>query len=659
MKKSLWAIIMIAILLFLALPASSLAESTQESADQALTTADQDHTATDQDNSVTDQQPILEKEVVVTALRIESKDLVTPAYINSYTQEQLKNTGAVNVLDALQFTEGIIYNSMGPGGQSYSTMNSKAIIRGAEKGTLVLVDGVKMNMNGYYNLEDIPLENVERVEVVKGAASVLYGSEAFGGVINILTKKKVNNRITLSRGGFNQINHSLSVQAGNFNLTGTLQGMGKVKEISNTGMAFGGNDKQFLQWSYHFNDRLSLTHSHTKNDYSFDKYSGSSGAYNWGIRMQSSQYDDSKDYLRLCYRNKPWKLNVYWNYQDRDYNKDTNLNTAASIRYTQENYQFSEYGFDAQTIWNTPWATFLGGFGYARESYREHIDIEKGINSNMVVDYSRNGYFFFGQGTKSIGELTTVILGVRQEFNDNGAKENVAAFCPQLQILRELAANRTWYLNIGKSFKMPTLKQLYDETGELAGSNADLQPEKGWNYETGLKWRGVNSAVTLAVFHMDYDSIKYVNIHDGTSLDAYYKPRNTPFRNTGLELSYTKKLAPNFSYKVGTSYGNPEERTDGVWKEVYGKWQIDTTLRYKFKQWTANFSANYFTDRAVTDKPQLPVNLTAAYAIDQNRALNLAVTNLLNRRDINNHNSIYSYYYALPRSVSLSYTQRF
>jgi vitamin B12 transporter len=643
-------IIVIAALLLMAVPAIVLAESTRESAE-----SDPDSTPANQDTTFADSAP---EEVVVTALRVASKNIDTPAYVNSYTQEELKDTGAINVLDALQFTEGITYNSMGPGGQSYSTMNSKAVIRGAEKGTLVLVDGVKMNMNGYYNLEDIPLENVERVEVVKGAASVLYGSEAFGGVINIITKKSVNNRFMLSRGSYDQINHSLSVQAGNLSITGVMQGMGTVKEISDTGMALGGSDKQSLQWSYRFNDQLTLTHSHVENDYSFDKYAGSAGSFDWNARAQSSQYDDSKDYLRLCYQSEQWKCNVYGNWQDRDYDKDTNLNTASPKQYTKENYQFSELGLDTQKTWDTPWATFLGGYGYAHENYREHTDIAKGKSSALLVDQARNGYFVFLQGTKSFGALTTVILGARQEFNDNGARENIDAFCPQLQVLRELAANRTWYLNIGKSFKMPTLKQLYDQTGELAGSNADLEPEEGWNYEIGFKWQGSDSGFKLAAFHMDYDSISYVNVNKGTGLDAYYLPQNTPFRNTGLELSYTKQLNNGFSYIVGTSYGNPEERADGVWAEVYGKWQVNTTLRYKLNQWAVNLSANYFTDRAAIDKPQLPVNLTAAYTIGRNRTINLTVTNLLDRRDINNHGST-TYYYALPRAASLSYAHRF
>ncbi len=126
--------------------------------------------------------------VVVTALRHETSELNTPASISVYTKEQLAATGAASLIEALKYTEGMSYYSLGPGGQSYGGMTSKLVMRGVESGTLVLVNGIPVNLNGKYNLEDIPVSQVEKVEILKGAGSVLYGSEAFGGVINIITK---------------------------------------------------------------------------------------------------------------------------------------------------------------------------------------------------------------------------------------------------------------------------------------------------------------------------------------------------------------------------------------------------------------------------------------------------------------------------------------
>ena len=116
--------------------------------------------------------------VIVTAQRYAKNDLDIGAATDVYTSEQLRNTGARNLQQALAMAAGIVYQAKGPGGASQGSMTSKVSIRGVEKGTLVLINGTPLNLRGLYNLEDIPLENIERIEIVKGGGSVLYGSEA-------------------------------------------------------------------------------------------------------------------------------------------------------------------------------------------------------------------------------------------------------------------------------------------------------------------------------------------------------------------------------------------------------------------------------------------------------------------------------------------------
>lgn len=93
--------------------------------------------------------------VTVTAKRLEATDLATPAIVDVYTQEDIQRTGAANAYDVLQNTLGVISQSQGFNGTSMGTMTSKIMIRGVEKGTLVLLDGVPLNQDGKYNLDDI------------------------------------------------------------------------------------------------------------------------------------------------------------------------------------------------------------------------------------------------------------------------------------------------------------------------------------------------------------------------------------------------------------------------------------------------------------------------------------------------------------------------
>ena len=90
--------------------------------------------------------------MVVTAQRMETRDLDTPAAVEVLNHEQLIATGGNNLQEALKFGTGLMFQSQGTKGTSQGTMNSKIIIRGVEKGTLVLVDGVPLNQSGRYNL---------------------------------------------------------------------------------------------------------------------------------------------------------------------------------------------------------------------------------------------------------------------------------------------------------------------------------------------------------------------------------------------------------------------------------------------------------------------------------------------------------------------------
>ena len=170
--------------------------------------------------------------MVVTAQRMETRDLDTPAAVEVLNHEQLIATGGNNLQEALKFGTGLMFQSQGTKGTSQGTMNSKIIIRGVEKGTLVLVDGVPLNQSGRYNLEDISTEMVEKVEIIRGGGAVLYGSEATGGVINIITRGKRPNKIKTSFGNYEQQSHAISLQASKLGVSYAYDKIGNIDNIS-------------------------------------------------------------------------------------------------------------------------------------------------------------------------------------------------------------------------------------------------------------------------------------------------------------------------------------------------------------------------------------------------------------------------------------------
>ena len=96
--------------------------------------------------------------MVVTASRMEKRDLDTPAAVDVITREQVERIGGASAFEVLRQSLGVSVTSQGPNGVSYGSMTSEATIRGVERGTLVLVDGMPLNQDGKYNLEDIPTE---------------------------------------------------------------------------------------------------------------------------------------------------------------------------------------------------------------------------------------------------------------------------------------------------------------------------------------------------------------------------------------------------------------------------------------------------------------------------------------------------------------------
>ncbi len=133
--------------------------------------------------------------VVVTANRYEKPDVATAASTEIVTEKKIKDSGATNAQEALSKVSGMISDSSRAGGGAVNPFsNSEVEIRGTS-GTLVLINGMPLNLGNRYQLNDIPAENIKKIEVVKGGGAVLYGSEAIGGVIKIITKEKRENKL--------------------------------------------------------------------------------------------------------------------------------------------------------------------------------------------------------------------------------------------------------------------------------------------------------------------------------------------------------------------------------------------------------------------------------------------------------------------------------
>jgi len=129
------------------------------------------------------------EEIVVTATRIETPTREVGSSITVITDQEIKEKQKTTVLEVLRSVPGLdVVQSGGPG------RTTSVFIRGAKsEHTLVLIDGIELNdpisTGRSYDFADLTTDNIERIEIIRGPQSTLYGSDAIGGVINIITKK--------------------------------------------------------------------------------------------------------------------------------------------------------------------------------------------------------------------------------------------------------------------------------------------------------------------------------------------------------------------------------------------------------------------------------------------------------------------------------------
>lgn len=572
-------------------------------------------------------------QVIVTAQRYEKKDVDVAASTDIYTAEDLQNTGAVNLYEALKYTTGIEIQGYGTAGASMGNMTSKLVMRGVGNGTLVLVNGTPINIRGTYDLSDIPVENVERVEVIRGGGSVLYGSEATGGVINIITKNARENYVKTSFGNFNQQDHSLSLQAGKLGLGYQYSKWGTREHAASDGKKWEGPENDTISFNYQFDDKLSLSYSHVDSQYHYitDKI--------------DTKQDVERNNAQLSYAEDHMKATLY--YVDRTRSKNALTYKTKKVSTDQEKNH--NIGVDIQKDWNIENGKLLFGASYQDENYTPNGDSQQ----------SRNNFSTYAQYEKSLSKLNTVIISARESWT-TGAPQNYnnTNFSGQGQFIHKLGQDENLYLNIGQSYKMPYLHQIYNTK-----SGADLKAQTGMHYELGWKKNTQDHRWRVALFNY---SIKDNITAEWNSTKDDFIYDNEDLRNTGIELSCDITGKNGWSYNWGISFSKPETKTvnAGVssgWVRDYARLQVTGGTTYQKDKWRTSLNATYLGERAVDGKavkPYLLTNLSVNYSLTKNSDIFLTVNNILDRDDIG-YSSGTTDYYVAPCNYLLGYKMKF
>ena len=613
-------------------------------------------------------------QMVVTATRTEAKELDIPAAVSVIDKKDVENSGAKTAYEIIERQVGFTNNSYGPGGREFGGSSSRTVLRGLDKGTLVMVNGAPINMMNYNSMEGIPVEAIEKIEIVRGAQSVLYGAEATGGVINIITKKDGKERTTISVG------------AGNYDKKWGLYTTGKGYTASISKDYFGDVDqtnkvfeKSTRKWKYRDSskenafvslsptDKLSFNFAHTEGNYYRDSYTVSKGAETGA--GTAYYYKDRRDNVSAIYDDKDNQFKTIVSYNKRSVSPyQATINKFAygvNKRATSSDWNLNTLTWDTQKAWNLrdDKDSLVLGMTISKEEAEDRTKHMEGERKNYGL-YASYKYAFTDD--------FSVTAGVRgQHISEDYIKgqnktKSHNEFVPQIQALYKINDATSWYANAAKSYQLPPLNQFFSYPGR---SVDDLKPQEGWTYETGLKHITDTTSTKVAVYHMDIDG-KFDWTPKDPVTGLQYLINTGKFKNDGLEIEYKKHLNEQLSYNLGAAFSNPKTKAEGEsnYKQSDAKLQLTAGIDYTTGKLTSNLNYLYLGNRESSYYDSLGVkgsdhkvphrsllNAAFTYKADGHNSATLNLNNILDTKDtINKYEN-----WGMPFNWMLTYQYTF
>ena len=607
----------------------------------------------------------------VTANRMVLLNLDTPAAMDVITDKDIMNSGAKNAFDAVNMVPGITSFSYGASGLEYGAMDSRVNIRGLERGSLILVNGVPMNLNGKGGLSSIPTGSIARIEVLKGAASALYGSDAMSGVVNVITKTptKEGGSATIGVGNMGSQTYKINYGTPRF-LIGIERGFFGKQDPSTpvrtdsvdhprgyeyyTARDKGNSLGIFM--SGKLSDKVTLNFSRFEGKSAYAQLSTESNATNRNRHSTTYAYDDSKNNASLIYKDGNTTGTLFYN--DRDLKGKNRKHSLPSYTSNDSNYIARQYGFDVQHEWD-----FRGGKDYLiagvlgkRETYRT-------TSGPVYASPHRHSLALYGSYSYQINPTWSTVVGLRYTDIKDPVK-NQHVLTPQFQLNHRINKESSVYMNVGKAFTMPNLSDTFKTVNRQyqSVSGRNLKPEEGWNYELGYKHITNKDSWKVAAFYMDFKN--FFSWKPDSNGKMTIRVNGGRFRNVGVEAQYGRKLTDRLKVTVGAAYSNPKqmEIDKNYWNQANPKLQFTGGIHYNSSTWTAGSSINFVTKRMKNRDGGINPNLVAwnayvGYQFNENSSIRLDARNLLNRHNVISNGDWE--YWDEPFNYQLSYTQKF
>lgn len=486
--------------------------------------------------------------------------------------------------------------------------NSSVYIRGGNTGhTLVIIDGVRSGSAtlGYKTLSMLPLELIEKIEVVRGPRAAWYGADALSGVIAITTRKARGTELNANVGSYGQLGADVSVSqhVGDLAIRATAgysQADGfNVRESLDPDLD--GYDQRFAKLAADYQTRFGLLRA---------QFDINSGFYQFDTGYGT---EDQADTLYRTYL-LGWEHQLgQWQHQaqlSRILDNDTTYGPDSSSPYVTERDEFNYQASTAVTD-NLNW---LGGVNW----YSENVG-RSGVN--YIEDSRINRALFTGLNFKqsSVQLDGSVRRDLTTQYGGNNTWQLAAGYW----------FTDAWQLrfNRGAAFKAPTFNDLYYP----GSANPDLAPERTLSDEVAISYRTASSTVQLAWFESDVDNLIQFDT-------ATYLPENIEqAKISGIELAIQADIAgiqQNFAY----SWTDTENTLTGLRLARRPEHTINWRAEHSWNNLSAFVSADYQSN---TYQGQYAVNeylggfilwgIGASYTVSPALTLRAKVDNLFDK----------------------------
>jgi len=589
-------------------------------------------------------------DVVVTATKTATNLLAIANSISVIDSEKIANSNAANVFDILKSEIGVSYTQQGGNG-TLSNIN----IRGASNShTLVLIDGIEMNLtndvSGVYDFSSLPADNIDRIEILRGPQSTLYGSDAIAGVINIITKKGsgTSKFSLLTEGGSYQtykaqLGLNGAIQKLNYSISASRsqsEGFSVANEDSGNTEKDGYTFNNFSGLvGYNFSDfaEINLFTRFLKSESDNDQFGGRYGDDPTYITNQEEFSIRTEGKLKL--------FNGFWNQKIgfsfiRNVRKNSSDTSAASIYYSHASYDGKKYKLDWQndfTFSSNNLLTFGAELEFDKSTsesfYLNYLGLDDYITISPLKDTRTFGVYL--QDQINFENTFFITAGLRADNHNLFGTNFTYRISPAFMLWETGTKIKT---SIGTGFKSPTLYGLFDP---IYG-NKKLQPEKSFGWDFGVEqFLFSNQLIIGATFFynkfddmiaVDYSQFKSININKAITKGFEFYTSINPINWFNCKINYTytdaRDISPN-SANFGTN----------LLRRPKHKVALFTNLNITQK---ANFNTEliWLTNRDDLDFSQYPaqrkelhgyalLNVAAHYELFNFLRLNIRAENLL------------------------------